>query len=110
MLARNEGISQRQLADLTDIDAMSIVRILDRMEADGWVERRADTQDRLCASPRGHRQGTANPGPDPGDGCRDPDRVLAGLNVQQRDQLMALLEKCHTNLQALKPLAQEIGA
>src|ERR1700726_3375586 len=45
-LARNEGVSQARLAELAEIDPMSMVRILDHMEAEGWVERRADPADR----------------------------------------------------------------
>jgi DNA-binding MarR family transcriptional regulator len=45
-LSRNEGISQARLAELAESDAMSMVRILDYMEAEGWVERRADPNDR----------------------------------------------------------------
>jgi MarR family transcriptional regulator, transcriptional regulator for hemolysin len=108
LLARNEGISQRQLADLADIDAMSIVRILDRMEADGWVERRADPQDR-----RARRLAvTAKARPlldqilEMGTATRT--EGLAGLDGQQRDQLVSMLERCQLNLQALPPLvAQE---
>lgn len=45
-LKRNEGIAQARLAELCDIEPMALVRILDRMEADGWIERRADPRDR----------------------------------------------------------------
>jgi MarR family transcriptional regulator for hemolysin len=45
-LSRNEGVSQVRLAELAEIDPMSMVRILDYMEAEGWVERRADPHDR----------------------------------------------------------------
>ena len=45
-LSRNEGVSQARLAELTEIDPMSMVRVLDYMEAEGWVERRADPNDR----------------------------------------------------------------
>lgn len=45
-LSRNEGISQARLAELAESDPMSMVRILDHMEAEGWVERRADPNDR----------------------------------------------------------------
>ncbi len=107
LLARNEGISQRQLADLADIDAMSIVRILDRMEADGWVERRADPQDR-----RARRLAvTAKARPildqilEMGTATRS--EVLDGLDLKQRDELVSLLEKVHTNLQGLKPLTTQ---
>jgi MarR family transcriptional regulator, transcriptional regulator for hemolysin len=45
-LERNQGINQTQLACLSDIDPMTLVRHLDRMERDGCVERRPDPQDR----------------------------------------------------------------
>jgi MarR family transcriptional regulator for hemolysin len=41
-----EGVSQVRLAELTDVDPMTLVRILDRMEAEGWLERRKDPRDR----------------------------------------------------------------
>src|SRR5487761_1460267 len=45
-LENNEGVSQKRLSELTEIDPMTLVRILDRMEADGWVQRRFDPADR----------------------------------------------------------------
>src|SRR5882757_10469451 len=45
-LQRNQGVSQVRLAELTGTDPMTLVRILDRMESDGWVERRQDPADR----------------------------------------------------------------
>ena len=49
-LARNEGINQSGLADLLEIKPMTLVRQVDRMEEDGWIERRPDPADR-----RAHR-------------------------------------------------------
>lgn len=45
-LAESEGISQVRLSELTDIEPMALVRILDRMESNGWLERRTDPRDR----------------------------------------------------------------
>jgi MarR family transcriptional regulator, transcriptional regulator for hemolysin len=45
-LEKNEGVSQTRLAELAEVDAMTMVRILDRMEADGLLERRPDPADR----------------------------------------------------------------
>jgi MarR family transcriptional regulator for hemolysin len=39
-LQRNECVSQVRLAELADADPMTLVRLLDRTERDGWVERR----------------------------------------------------------------------
>jgi MarR family transcriptional regulator for hemolysin len=49
-LERHEGISQSRLSELTHIEPMAIVRILDRMEADGFVERKPDPADRRARS------------------------------------------------------------
>src|ERR1700689_366732 len=45
-LSRNEGISQARLAELTETDPMTLVRLLDRMQQDQWIERRPDPADR----------------------------------------------------------------
>ncbi|HTV45829.1 MAG TPA: MarR family transcriptional regulator [Stellaceae bacterium] len=45
-LARHEGIHQAGLADLLEIKPMTLVRQIDRMEEDGWIERRLDPGDR----------------------------------------------------------------
>src|SRR6478735_5032218 len=45
-LHRHPGISQSDLADLMEIERASAGRMIDRMEANGWVERRALDGDR----------------------------------------------------------------
>jgi DNA-binding MarR family transcriptional regulator len=45
-LARNEGTNQSAAADVLEIEPITLVRLLDRLEAAGWVERRADPHDR----------------------------------------------------------------
>ena len=45
-LARREGINQSALAQHLDLEPITLVRILDRLEASGLVERRADPRDR----------------------------------------------------------------
>ncbi len=56
-VAENEGVSQVRLAELTDLEPMALVRILDRMESEGWLERRSDARDRrircLYMTPKG---------------------------------------------------------
>lgn len=46
MLRRNEGISQAGLAQLLEIEPISLVRLLDRMEKAKMIERRPDPADR----------------------------------------------------------------
>jgi MarR family transcriptional regulator for hemolysin len=100
-LRRNEGISQVRLAELTDTDPMTLVRMLDRMEASGLVERRPDPLDRRAS--RLYMQAGAAPTLDAI--ARTHDRALAeamaGLADAERQLLFDLLQKVHVNLDAL---------
>ena len=39
-LSRNEGVKQSELADILEIKPITLARLLDRLSADDWVERR----------------------------------------------------------------------
>lgn len=45
-LRRREGINQKDLAELLEIENITLTRHIDRLEAKGWVERRRDPSDR----------------------------------------------------------------
>lgn len=45
-LHRRPGASQSDLADMLEIEKASAGRLIDRLEANGWVERRSDSRDR----------------------------------------------------------------
>ena len=45
-LGRNQGINQSALADIVEIENMTLARHIDRLEEAGWVERRPDPDDR----------------------------------------------------------------
>ncbi len=45
-LYRNDGTTQSELADVLEIEKATLGRLLDRMEAKGWVRREADANDR----------------------------------------------------------------
>ena len=57
-LSRNEGIHQAGLAELMDVEPITLVRILDRLEARGLVQRRQHPKDRrvwlLHLTPEAH--------------------------------------------------------
>jgi len=106
-LSRNEGTTQARLAELCDTDPMTLVRVLDRMEKDGWLERRPDPNDR-----RAYRL-FLKPGSDPvlAEINRIADRargeVLSGLSTEERTQLVDLLDRIQGNLLTLVPAANE---
>lgn len=45
-LYRNDGATQSELAELLEIEKATLGRLLDRLEAKGWVRRVADDHDR----------------------------------------------------------------
>ena len=45
-VAKEEGITQARLAELLEIEPISVSRLVDRMEESGWIERRSDAADR----------------------------------------------------------------
>jgi MarR family transcriptional regulator, transcriptional regulator for hemolysin len=100
-LEKNEGVSQARLAELAEVDAMTMVRILDRMEADGLLERRADPTDRrarcLFLTPK------AKPLLDEIWRLSDAIRaeMFTGVGKSERDAFMSVLEHMHDNLLAL---------
>jgi len=106
-LQNNEGVSQKRLSELTELDPTTLVRILDRMEADGWVQRRFDPADR-----RAHTLWLT---PKSGPVLEHIARLIAetraetlhGLSNEERAKLIELLERVHANLAALAPLAAE---
>ena len=106
-LENNEGVSQKRLSELTELDPMTLVRILDRMEADGWVQRRFDPTDRRAHTvwllPKskpvlehiGHLIAEVRA------------ETLHGLSNEERAKLIELLGRVHANLSSLPPLATE---
>jgi MarR family transcriptional regulator, transcriptional regulator for hemolysin len=105
-LEKNEGVSQARLAELAEVDAMTMVRILDRMEADGLLERRPDPADRRARC----LYLTAKAKPSLDEVWRLSDEVraelFAGIPKPDRDLFMNVLERMHDNLSRLerKPL------
>ena len=100
-LEKNEGISQARLAELTDVDPMSMVRILDRMQADGVVERRPDPDDRRAR--RLHLTPRARPMLDEISRLADRTRAeaFAGIDRTEREAFIEVLERLDANLLAL---------
>ena len=45
-LAAREGINQKELAAILEIDTVTLGRHIDRLEKDSWLERRPDPNDR----------------------------------------------------------------
>jgi MarR family transcriptional regulator, transcriptional regulator for hemolysin len=100
-LEKNEGVNQARLAELTEMDAMSMVRILDRMEADGLLERRLDPADRRVRC----LYLTAKARPILSEIWRVSDEMRAeaftGVSKAERDLFMSVLQRMHDNIAQL---------
>jgi len=99
-LANSEGINQSGLAEIIEVERMSMGRMVDRLEAAGWVERRPDASDR-----RVHRlylTAEARPLLDKMIVLADEtqEEALDGLTNDDREQLRALLTVIKDNLTA----------
>lgn len=106
-LERHEGISQSKLAELTSIEPMAMVRILDRMEADGSVERRPDPVDRRARS----LYLTPNSKPTLDEIWRlaalTRSEAFAGISQSERNVFLDVLERLENNLRQLEDLPVE---
>jgi DNA-binding MarR family transcriptional regulator len=45
-LSRCQGVNQTTLADILDVQPITLARLIDRLEGAGWVQRRPDPADR----------------------------------------------------------------
>lgn len=97
-LKRHEGIRQGPLADLIEVEPITLSRMVDRLAEAGLVERRADPTDRrawqLHLTPRARdllkvMRRTAD---------RLTEEATEGLNDAERAQLIALVGRVRCNL------------
>ena len=104
-LENNEGVSQARLAELTDVDAMTMVRILDRMEAEGLLERRPDPADRRARCL--YLTAKARPILDEIWRLSEEIRgeIFADVSKAEREQFMDVLERLYNNISRLEGLA-----
>ena len=106
-LARNEGIQQSALADMLEIEPITLVRILDRLEEAGFVERRRHPADRrawqLFLQEKTHdvletmlEIAKAN-----------SEEAMEGISDADRAVLIRCLETIRNNLATCSPLTQK---
>ena len=97
-LRRREGINQSALADILEIENITMGRHIDRLEDAGWVERRPDPEDRRAW--RLYLAEKVQPILDEMRVLSDETReeALAGLSPDQRDILIDGLVTIKDNL------------
>ncbi len=98
VLRRSEGMNQATLADVLEIQPISLARLIDRMEASGWIERRPNPKDRRSiqlflsekAGPILEELGLA--------AAEIHETATAGLSTEENDALLAVLGRIKLNL------------
>lgn len=100
-LYRRPGASQTELADMLEIDRASAGRMIDRMQKNGWVERRADSEDRrinrlylTADARRAHKDMWAV-------AEATVDDALAPLSIAEREQFTRLAARVKGQLQSM---------
>ncbi len=97
-LARQEGINQAALAQILDIEPITLVHMLDRLEAAGLIQRKPDPKDR-----RAHALNVtakARPVLQQIYGLAESvyHEAQAGMSADDRAQLIGNLQRMKTNL------------
>jgi DNA-binding MarR family transcriptional regulator len=97
-IAIDEGAKQAQIAEVLEMQPISVARLIDRMEAAGWVERRRDPTDRRAVNV--YLTEKAQPILDELWQRADETQAiaLAGVPRDARDQLLRTLETVRENL------------
>jgi len=97
-LSRQEGIHQNRLADLIEIMPITLARLLDKMEARGFIERRPNPADRrawlLYLTPQAHpllEIMLSN-------GQKTRDEAFVGLSADAQQHLLQTLSLVKSNL------------
>ncbi|MBJ7550292.1 MarR family winged helix-turn-helix transcriptional regulator [Marinomonas ostreistagni] len=97
-VSRFEGLRQKALSDILEIQPITTARLIDQLSDEGLVERRPDPTDRRahCLYLTDQAQALLD---DIGVVVEDVNRkAVAGLSADEIDQLLHLLKVMHSNL------------
>lgn len=98
VLSHNEGINQAALAELLEVQPITLGRLIDRLEATGWVERRDHPTNRRAIT----LYLTSKAEPILNDMWKlaeqTRDIALRGVSESEREQVMSILERVKENL------------
>ena len=111
-LSAREGASQRELAEILEIDTVTLGRHIDRLERDNWLERRPDPDDRRVW--RLHLTPAARPTLDEMEALaiQLQEDAVAGLSQDERAALNTALKRIKANVIAASAaeMSEELDA
>jgi DNA-binding MarR family transcriptional regulator len=109
---RQEGLNQAALAEILEIEPITLVRLLDRLEASGLIERRLDPKDRRVRLL--HLTGKARSvvAEMQEIGALTREEAMAGLSSEDRERLIETLIAIKANLteRVAPAAADDVGA
>ncbi|MFC4528780.1 MarR family transcriptional regulator [Dyella halodurans] len=107
MLYYREGLRQTELADLLEMEPIAVGRVIDRLQAAGFVERRPDPKDRRAwrLYVTDQARGVIADMELIAQGLRKDATV--GIDVAEMEQAMGVLNRIKENLQALDASSAE---
>ncbi|MGP3695796.1 MarR family winged helix-turn-helix transcriptional regulator [Rhodobacter sp. NSM] len=97
-LSREPRATQARLADLLDIEPISVSRLIDRMELGGWVRREADPCDRRARLVAPTEKTQAAYATIKAIADEVYDEALEGIPADRRGDLVSMLRTIVTNL------------
>jgi DNA-binding MarR family transcriptional regulator len=109
VLHHREGIRQSELAEFLEMEPIAVGRVIDRLQAAGFVERRADPKDRRCWRLFATEQarGVVD---DMVQIARELRRdVTRNVDIAELQQVLEVLERIKANLQALEAMPSDEG-
>lgn len=101
-LIEKEGMNQRELAERLELETPTVVRLLDTMEAQGFVERRLSDADRRAKEV--HLTGLGRQTAEDVDSVASALvlRLVAGIPKEDLLTASAVIRTMHANLQSLR--------
>ncbi len=103
MLRRHEGINQGGLADLVEVEPITLCRMVDRLQEAGLVERRANPADRRAWLLHLTDKARALLEEMRPMAVSLFDEAMSGLETAERAELFRMLERIRTNLSRRTP-------
>ena len=106
-LRRREGINQRALADILEIENITLTRHIDRLELKGLVERRPDPNDRRARTLHLKRKTKSILGKMRSLSEQTREEALEGINAKDAERLINTLLKIKDNMLHLEPICDK---
>ncbi|MGH6714922.1 MAG: MarR family winged helix-turn-helix transcriptional regulator [Bradyrhizobium sp.] len=95
---RNEGMKQSELAELMEMQPITLTRLIDKLCGNGWIERRGDDTDRRVNRLYLRKAGRQLLGKLAGLRSELTANALDGINPADADRLLSQLETIKENV------------